>query len=681
VTFPDLTEAEQVLWRSAARGGWADFRTGTAAGDAIDGPVATAPVIRAEVIRALLLGGGERESGSVPAVRLRGARIAGRLDLMGATVPMPLVCEDCHFDEQPRLVEAVTRTVRIVKSFMPGFNGTRMRLQGILNLWDCVVPGMVRLDQAKITGFLTLGAATIGTPGETAQAVAADGLSVDGGVELRGLTASGLVSMEVAAISGSVDLTGARIANPGRRALSFSQAQIGGQLTARRVVVTGETRMHNCRVAASLGLQGSSLTNPGGFALNAGGLTIDGGVFCTDGFTAAGEVMLIGAQLRDNLTLAGAILSNPGGIALSLDQATAGSLMAAGMISSGAVKLTNVRLESDLDLRDARLDGTAGQVALSAERASVSGELILAGIHATGEISLRSIQVGQRTVLTAARLENPGAVALRMSRARVAADVFCTGMTAAGCLRMIKATIGAELNFVDARVSNPGATAIDAAGLHAAELSLRTAEPVEGLVNLRHAHVDLIRDDPRCWPASLSLDGLTYRALEPRLPARERLAWLARDPDGHQPQPYGQLAGHYNAIGQEAQARAILYASERAQVAAKTPLARLWSRVQDITVGYGYKPWRALAGLAVLLAVGSMAFAVSPPRALQPGMAPHFNPVVYTLDLLLPVVDLGQKHAWNPAGADQWLSYLLIAAGWVLVTTVAAGAARILSRR
>jgi hypothetical protein len=124
------------------------------------------------------------------------------------------------------------------------------------------VPGMVRLDQAKITGFLTLGAATIGTPGETAQAVAADGLSVDGGVELRGLTASGLVSMEVAAISGSVDLTGARIANPGRRALSFSQAQIGGQLTARRVVVTGETRMHNCRVAASLGLQGSSLTNP-----------------------------------------------------------------------------------------------------------------------------------------------------------------------------------------------------------------------------------------------------------------------------------------------------------------------------------------------------------------------------------------------------------------------------------
>jgi len=45
------------------------------------------------------------------------------------------------------------------------------------------------------------------------------------------------------------------------------------------------------------------------------------------------------------------------------------------------------------------------------------------------------------------------------------------------------------------------------------------------------------------------------------------------------------------------------------------------------------------------------------------------------------VIDLGQKHAFNPAGAQQWFSYLLTAAGWVLATTIAAGAARVLSRR
>ena len=41
----------------------------------------------------------------------------------------------------------------------------------------------------------------------------------------------------------------------------------------------------------------------------------------------------------------------------------------------------------------------------------------------------------------------------------------------------------------------------------------------------------------------------------------------------------------------------------------------------------------------------------------------------------MPVVNLGQKYAFNPAGAEQWLSYLLVAAGWVLATTIAASAA------
>lgn len=46
---------------------------------------------------------------------------------------------------------------------------------------------------------------------------------------------------------------------------------------------------------------------------------------------------------------------------------------------------------------------------------------------------------------------------------------------------------------------------------------------------------------------------------------------------------------------------------------------------------------------------------------------------------MLPVVNLGQKYAFSPGGAEQWLSYFFIAAGWTLAT-VATGAARILRR-
>jgi hypothetical protein len=54
---------------------------------------------------------------------------------------------------------------------------------------------------------------------------------------------------------------------------------------------------------------------------------------------------------------------------------------------------------------------------------------------------------------------------------------------------------------------------------------------------------------------------------------------------------------------------------------------------------------------------------------------------MYTVDLLLPIVDLGQERAFNPEGLHQWFSYLLVAAGWILATTIAAGAARTIGRR
>ena len=55
--------------------------------------------------------------------------------------------------------------------------------------------------------------------------------------------------------------------------------------------------------------------------------------------------------------------------------------------------------------------------------------------------------------------------------------------------------------------------------------------------------------------------------------------------------------------------------------------------------------------------------------------------MIYTLNLLIPVVDFGQRDAFNPAGGEQWLSYLLVASGWLLATTVATGLARVLNRQ
>jgi hypothetical protein len=297
----------------------------------------------------------------------------------------------------------------------------------------------------------------------------------------------------------------------------------------------------------------------------------------------------------------------------------------------------------------------------------VDGLLVLSQMHALGEVRFRTSRVGQRVLLMGARVENPGRVALRFSRAEVAADMFCDGMTVIGIMKLAGARIGGSVDLQRARLVNPANVVLDARYLEAGQVALLPADPIQGTVDLSYARIRLLTDDPARWPAMLNLSGLTYQALEPQLPARDRLRWLARHSDSHEPGPH-------------AQARRVLSARERRQRDRKPLLGRAWSWLQDLTVGYGYQPWRAALWLVLLLAAGSVVFHAAPPPPFQHGDTPHFNAGIYTLDLLLPVVDLGQKHAFNPAGGEQWFSYVLIAAGWLLATTIAAGVARILSR-
>ncbi len=69
------------------------------------------------------------------------------------------------------------------------------------------------------------------------------------------------------------------------------------------------------------------------------------------------------------------------------------------------------------------------------------------------------------------------------------------------------------------------------------------------------------------------------------------------------------------------------------------------------------------------------------PPPFQAVAHPAFNPFIYTVDLLVPLVDLGLRSSYDPQGAQRWLAYLLIAVGWIFVTTIAAGILRVLRRQ
>jgi hypothetical protein len=679
VTPSDLNKAERSLWMAFPKGAWVDLRSGDRQEDD-PGQAANWPedrVLRAEVIAFLLLGAAASDPGFLPAVRMRGARVSGRLDLMGAMPACNLVFEHCSFDAAPRFVEAVTRTVRIVDSHLPGFDGARMHADGIFSLHLSKVSGGLILDRAKITGEVCLREATVGEGAGTA-AVAADGLTLDGDLDCTDAVFRGSVRLRGARVAGWVHAPSAHVSCPGPRALDADNAVIGGSFVGKGLTANGEILFEHARIGGYLDLRGAQLHNPAGWALAGGGLAVEGGMYCGDGFTARGEVRLIGTRLGGNLRIAGAELSNPGGTALNLDWASLADLDAGGLVvSQGQLTCTGMQVAGRLHLEGAQLGGVTDRPALAGDGAKIGNALILTAVHATGAISMQACHVGGRVLLTDAVIGSTAGTALILSRTE-ALDVFCDNMRATGTVQLAGARVGRHVRMANVHLLSPRGVALDARALHAQEFSLQPGERVQGDVILNHARLGIFRDDPSCWPDQMQLVGLSYEALEPQLPAPQRLAWLASGTSGHQPQPFQQLAALYARLGQPAESRRVLHAKERDQRATKSPLDRAWSLAQDLTVGYGYQPWRAALWFTALLIAGSVVYSASPPRPLNTAAEPHFNPVAYTLDLLLPVVNLGQKNAFNPSGASQWFSYLLIAAGWILVTTIAAGVTRVL---
>jgi hypothetical protein len=235
----------------------------------------------------------------------------------------------------------------------------------------------------------------------------------------------------------------------------------------------------------------------------------------------------------------------------------------------------------------------------------------------------------------------------------------------------------------DGTFTNPGDLAIDFERLNASALYLLPRSAPDGLVDLSHARVGSYHDDPASWPETLDLRGFVYHTLvNDQVDVRSRLRWLERQPGAYLPQPYDQLAAAYRNTGQEDAARLAAIGKQRRRRHALNPAGKLVNWLLYLTVGYGYRTWLAALWLAGLLAFGTGIFAYAHPGHMTATTtpAPAFHPVAYTLDVLVPIADLGQQKAWTPTGGPLYWSWALSAAGWVLTTAVVAGLSGVLKR-
>ncbi|MGW1882242.1 membrane-associated oxidoreductase [Streptomyces sp. NPDC001970] len=330
---------------------------------------------------------------------------------------------------------------------------------------------------------------------------------------------------------------------------------------------------------------------------------------------------------------------------------------------------------------DAPWPDEPAEPALQLNHAVIGNDVWAAGLVARGEVRLNDTSVGGQVNLDDAELHAPGGTALHAENLSVGSDLRGMRLRAHGRVNLRGARIPRQLNLAYARLSNPEGQALRASSCAMGELWLRDAARIEGTVNLRRSQLDLLHVPPQVWPDRVRLDGLTYRTLAPHLPPEDRLPLLEREESGYVPYAYEQLTAAYRTVGDEAAARTVQLAKLRRHRRTLPRYARIWGALQDMTFGYGFRPMRAAGWLLALLLTGTVAFALEHPPPLKADEAPAFNPVFYTLDLLLPIIGFGQEAAFAPQGGYQWLSYLLIVTGWVLATTVAAGISRSLRRQ
>lgn len=417
--------------------------------------------------------------------------------------------------------------------------------------------------------------------------------------------------------------------------------------------------LFGAQVAGRLVLNGARLGPAGdGFALSAPEAVVGGGMYCNGGFVAEGGVNLYGASIGASLEFSGARLESLGRHALRAPGLTVGSdlILDQGFASVGSIDLFAAEINGQLWLNGACLSSGTARWGLSAPLLKVRGGVYCrGGFGCGGGVNLFGAEIGSTLELEGATLINPGGLALRAPRLSVASDVTLSkGFAATGGIDLTDAAIRGALDLEQANLS-------------------------DATVVLAGAQVGTLRGEPSDAPSAWGLDGLTYASLDPYRSAAEALRWLRAGARTYHPQPYEQLARYYSSLGHDEQARTVQLAKQRYRRQGLRPAAKWWGHLQDVVLGYGYRPGRALLWLVILVAVVSGYFAAHPPRAVATP-APRFQPVIYALDLLVPVLGLGQKTAYVPTGAGEWVAWAGTLAGWVLATTILAAVTRVIAR-
>lgn len=505
--------------------------------------------------------------------------------------------------------------------------------------------------------------------------------------------------------------------------LSFFQCRIMENIDLRHSMVKG------------LFFEGSHIKK-----LAADGVRIDGSVYLRNGFRADGEVRLLGATIGGDLDCSRGRLHNPNGKTLFASRLNVrGSLhLREGFESIGEVCLLGSKIGNNLECGKGRFLNPKGK-ALSADRLNVEGSVFLnKDFEAQGVVSLSGATIGNNLECGTGRFVNPKRNALNADNLNVGGSVFLNeNFEAQGAVHLPGATIGSNLECSSGHFLNPDGIALNTenaivngcvyfdyyfeasgvvrffgASVSSTFVWMELENPTHTLLDLRHAKIGVLIDERASWPppGNIYLDGLTYDRIH-QLKANDikgRLEWIRRsEQDNYTPQPYEQLAKVFSECGFDRAAKEIQIAKNRSYVK-RAPVSkrRKFSRgALGVLLGYGYKPWKIIFPLFIVWGFGWGFFTDGRnANVIQPTQVqayadsseeqgslilktyPDFIAPLYSLDAIIPLINLHQFIYWSPVDRTSFGRFILfyftfhVIMGWGLVSMFIIGLSGILKR-
>lgn len=620
-------------------------------------------------------------------------RAYGEVVLLNAQIGGPLDCNGGYFLHRRHVsIRASSTTIKGGVSLGFGFRANgRVELTGadIGGEFNCtagyilasakkVQPRLVALsmDRVKIGG-----AALFSASNETTR--------------VRVSCIRGKTSLVGARIGGALTCLGTRFINPNEPAFDASNVIIGGNATLAAFTdvdkkihpfhAEGEVNLIDARIESYLNCDGGQFLNAGKTALTANSAKVGGNVMLKSGFNANGLVDLTAAELAGTLECREATFNNPNSTALSANAIRVGGnvFLNAGFAGQGLVDLSFAIIRENVSCAGGSFVNP-DKIALAAFCASIGGSAFL-GVHL------------EQGIKTAKVFRAEGQVNLNNMRIGGSLDLR-GGNFHQSTVTVLNGEIGIDLDASEAQFDCAAVNGLNAERVNIGGVlfwrQLRLG--AKTILNLLHARVGVLADDAASWPnaSDLNVNGFVYGAISPQSPRDiTRIEWLARQDAGYRPQPYKQLAKVLREAGHEADATIIEVQRERERRAslakgiveigqrraerrrvgtafylARAKALNAWSLILYATIGYGYKPWRLSYYAMGALFIGWIMFAsgyqlsiMSPTtreatidfntKCERPAYYPRFNAFVYSLETLVPVLDLRQKAFWLPTSA------------------------------